>query len=99
MQPNLGFALSLLSAAAVMTASVSASAIPEEDPPRPQPVAQWTLTNAKRTRASDGGVCDWSLTIRDEASGRPAETCVFTVKRQGAEAGAGPVTSAPSAGT
>ncbi len=43
------------------------------------PVAEWTLTNATRYRHSNGSVCDWSLVIRDDQSGLPAENCIFNV--------------------
>ncbi|KAK7751658.1 hypothetical protein SLS62_006318 [Diatrype stigma] len=46
----------------------------------PEPVAQWTLSSASRNRSANGTTCHWGLTIRDDASGMPAEHCHFTVK-------------------
>lgn len=48
-------------------------------PPPPEPVAEWTLSSASRSRSENGTTCDWSLTIGDDTSGAPAEHCQFTV--------------------
>ncbi|RYP61356.1 hypothetical protein DL770_009804 [Monosporascus sp. CRB-9-2] len=45
-----------------------------------QPIAEWSVWNTTRRRNDNNTVCEWNLTIEDDKSGRPAETCQFTVE-------------------
>ncbi|RYP40938.1 hypothetical protein DL769_011694 [Monosporascus sp. CRB-8-3] len=49
-------------------------------PDNPPPVAEWIVSNATRRRSANSTVCDWSLGVRDEKSGGPAELCRFRVE-------------------
>ena len=64
----------------ILLSSIKAIAVNSDDPEPKQPVAEWTLSNASRTKNADSILCRWQLTILDEARMKPAETCVFDVR-------------------
>lgn len=65
----------------ILVSNIGAMAVNGDDPEPEQPVAEWTLSNASRTKNADSSLCSWQLTILDEASKKPAETCVFDVRK------------------
>lgn len=64
----------------ILLPTTGVMAVDSDDPKPKQPVAEWTLSNASRAKNADSSLCSWRLTILDEASGNPAETCVFDTK-------------------
>ena len=55
-------------------------AVSRDQKPKPKLVAEWTLSRASRVRNSDKSLCNWQLTIHDEASRQPPQTCAFDVR-------------------